>query len=48
MAKSTKPKKRGRKLGVKVGPYKIITLKMLHEQLKELKAQVAKHEKVLS
>ena len=41
------PKKRGRKLGVKVGPYKIITLKMLHEQLKELRAQVAKHEKVL-
>jgi len=39
--------KRGRKLGVKVGPYKVITLKMLHEQLKELRAQVAKHEKVL-
>jgi len=47
MPAKTKPKKRGRKLGVKVGPYKIITLKMLHEQLKELKAQVAKHEKVL-
>ena len=47
MAKSTKPKKRGRKLGVKVGPYKLVSIKQLHTELKELRAKVAKLEKVL-
>lgn len=44
----TKPAKRGRKLGVKVGPYKIISLKQIWNELKELRAKVAKLEKVLS
>lgn len=43
-----KPKKRGRKLGVKVGPYKPQSLKQMWAELKALKAQVAKHEKVLN
>lgn len=39
--------KRGRKLGVKVGPYKLNLSQMMNE-IKELKAKVAKLEKVLS
>lgn len=42
-----KAKKRGRKLGVKVGPYKIVTIRLLAEDIKELKAKIAKLEKVL-
>ena len=43
-----KAKKRGRKPGVKVGPYKFITLKLLSEDIKELKAKIAKLERVLN
>jgi hypothetical protein len=41
-------KKPGRKLGVKVGPYKPKTLREMYNELKELRAKVAKLEKVLS
>jgi hypothetical protein len=41
-----KPKKRGRKPGVKVGPYSI-TLKQLRNEIKVLSSKVAKLEKVL-
>lgn len=44
----TKPKKRGRKPGIKVGPYKTISLKQLMADVKELRAKVAKLEKVLN
>ena len=39
--------KRGRKPGVKVGPYKL-NLSQMMKELKELRAKVAKLEKVLS
>lgn len=42
-----KPKKRGRKLGVKVGPYKM-NLSKLYAEVKELRAEVAKMRKVLN
>ncbi|HYT42023.1 MAG TPA: hypothetical protein VEP90_06735 [Methylomirabilota bacterium] len=50
MAKTAKkkPAKRGRKLGVKVGPYKPKNLTQMYNELKELRAKVAKLEKVLS
>jgi hypothetical protein len=41
-----KPKKRGRKPGVKVGPYGL-TLKQMYEEVKALRIKVAKLEKVL-
>ena len=41
-------KKRGRKLGVKVGPYKPKSLSEMWKELKELRAKVAKLEKVLN
>lgn len=44
---SKKPAKRGRKPGVKVGPYKM-TLSQLMNEVKELKTKVAKLEKVLN
>ncbi len=44
---SKKPVKRGRKPGVKVGPYKM-NLTQMAEEIKALKAKVAKLEKVLS
>lgn len=47
MAKKTKPAKRGRKPGVPVGPYKM-NLSQMMKELKELRAKVAKLEKVLS
>ena len=43
-----KPKKRGRKPGVKVGPYKPKSLSEMWKELKELRAKVAKLEKVLN
>jgi tagatose-1,6-bisphosphate aldolase non-catalytic subunit AgaZ/GatZ len=43
-----KPAKRGRKPGVKVGPYKTFSLREMMKELKELKAKVAKLEKVLN
>ena len=46
MAKTAK--KRGRKPGVKVGPYKSsINLKQMAQEIKSLSARVAKLEKVL-
>ena len=47
MAKTAK--KRGRKPGVKVGPYvkSTYSLKQMAQEIKELKAKVAKLEKVL-
>lgn len=42
----TKPKKRGRKPGVKVGPYKMNLTEMMKE-LRELRIRVAKLEKVM-
>lgn len=42
-----KPKKRGRKPGVAVGPYKI-NLSQMMKELRELRNRVAKLEKVLS
>lgn len=42
-----KPKKRGRKLGVKVGPYKM-SLSKLYAEVKELRAEVNKMKKVLN
>ncbi len=47
MAKKAKVK-RGRKPGVKVGPYKTMSLKEMYNDIKNLKAQVAKLEKVLN
>jgi len=44
MVKKAKP---GRKAGVKVGPYKMSLSQMMAE-IKELKAKVAKLEKVLN
>jgi hypothetical protein len=44
----TKPLKRGRKPGVKVGPYKTINLREMMKELKELKHKVAKLEKVFN
>ena len=44
MAKKAKP---GRKPGVKVGPYKIISIKQLAADIKSLNARMAKLEKVL-
>lgn len=41
-----KTKKRGRKAGVKVGPYKV-SLKDMYSELKALRTRVAKLEKVL-
>ena len=46
--KLKKPKKRGRKPGVKVGPYKTINLREMMKELKELKHKVAKLEKVFN
>jgi hypothetical protein len=46
--KLKKPKKRGRKPGVKVGPYKTINLREMMKELKELSAKVAKLEKVFN
>lgn len=43
----TKSKKRGRKLGVKVGPYKM-NLTDITNKLKELDVRVKKLEKVIS
>jgi len=41
--------KRGRKLGVKIGPYnKIRTLKEMYNEIKELRNRVIKLEKVLT
>jgi len=40
-------KKRGRKLGVKVGPYKVYSLSQMREQIKALEIRVVKLEKVL-
>ena len=40
-------KKRGRKAGVKVGPYKM-SLNQMMAEIKELRAKVAKLEKVLN
>ena len=40
-------KKRGRKLGVKVGPYKVYSLSQIREQIKALEARIVKLEKVL-
>ncbi len=46
---ATNGKKRGRKPGVKVGPYKIIpTLREMYAEIKELRIKIAKLEKVLS
>ena len=42
-----KPKKRGRKLGVKVGPYKI-TMSGISAKLKQIESRLSKLEKVLS
>jgi hypothetical protein len=42
-----KPKKRGRKLGVKIGPYKL-NISEISNRLKELEKRVTKLEKVLS
>jgi hypothetical protein len=42
-----KAKKRGRKLGVKVGPYKIITLHQLHLDIQAINKKLAKLERVL-
>jgi hypothetical protein len=42
-----KAKKRGRKLGIKVGPYKM-NLSKLYAEVKELRAEVAKMRKVLN
>ena len=48
-ANANNGKKRGRKPGVKVGPYKIIpTLREMYAEIKELRAKIAKLEKVLS
>ena len=44
--KLKKPKKRGRKPGVKVGPYKM-NLSEMSAKLKQLENRVAKLEKVL-
>lgn len=41
-----KPKKRGRKPGVKVGPYKM-NLSEMAKELRDLRTRVAKLEKVL-
>jgi hypothetical protein len=42
-------KKPGRKPGVKVGPYKkLMSIKEMFNDIKELKARMAKLEKVLS
>lgn len=41
-----KPKKRGRKPGVKVGPYKM-NLTQLMNEVRDLRTRVAKLEKVL-
>lgn len=41
-----KPKKRGRKPGVKVGPYKM-NLTQLMNEVRDLRSRVAKLEKVL-
>lgn len=46
-SKMTKPKKRGRKPGVKVGPYKM-SLTEMWKEIKELRVKVAKLEKVIS
>lgn len=46
MAKKAKKAKRGRKPGVSVGPYKMSLTQMMTE-IKDLKAKVAKLEKVL-
>jgi hypothetical protein len=46
MAKKAK-KKAGRKLGVKVGPYKMNLSQMMNE-IKALRTRVAKMEKVLN
>jgi hypothetical protein len=43
----TKPKKRGRKLGVKVGPYKM-TLSEMSARIKQIESKLAKLEKVLN
>lgn len=43
-----KPKKRGRKPGVKVGPYKTFNVRQMMAELKELRAKVAKLEKVFN
>lgn len=42
-----KPAKRGRKPGIKVGPYKM-SLSQMASEIKALKADVAKLKKVLS
>ncbi len=42
----TKPKKRGRKPGVKVGPYKM-NLSEMSAKIKQLESRVTKLEKVL-
>lgn len=42
-----KPVKRGRKLGVKVGPYKM-SLSKIMEEVKALRAEVNKMKKVLN
>lgn len=47
MAGKKKAAKRGRKPGVKVGPYKMSLTQMMNE-LKELRTKVAKLEKVLA
>jgi hypothetical protein len=44
MVKKLKP---GRKPGVKVGPYKVISIKQMAADLKALTSRVAKLEKVL-
>jgi hypothetical protein len=44
MAKKAKP---GRKPGVKVGPYKIISIKQIAADIKALTARIVKLEKVL-
>jgi hypothetical protein len=40
--------KRGRKPGVKIGPYKVKSLSTIAKDLKDLKARVAKLEKILN
>lgn len=47
-AKKTAGLKRGRKLGVKVGPYKPKNLTQMYQELKELRAKVAKLERMMS
>ncbi len=49
MAKKAKAKKRGRKPGVKVGPYaKTMSFKSMIDDLKDIKSRLVKLEKILN